>query len=67
MHQVPSLFKTITTGEEYGIVFGELPPPPVIPIPYFLFHFSKQRDICRDVHWGVDFPKGEGYYDHAHP
>jgi hypothetical protein len=24
-------------------------------------------DMYRDVHWRVDFPEGEGCYDHAHP
>jgi hypothetical protein len=40
--------------------------PLVILVSYFLFHFFEQRDICRDIHWGVNFMEGEGCYDHAY-
>jgi hypothetical protein len=50
MHQVHSLFKTITTSEEYGLVLRRITLPLVIPMSYFLFHFFDKMDICRDVH-----------------
>jgi hypothetical protein len=40
-------------GMNMGLYLGELPPPPVIPALFFLFHFFEKMDTCRDVHWGL--------------
>jgi hypothetical protein len=37
-------------GKNMGWYLGELPPPPVIPAQFFLFHFFEKMDISRDVH-----------------
>jgi hypothetical protein len=67
MRKVPFFLRPSPLVKNMGWYYGELPPSLVIPVPYFLSHFYEKMDICKDVHLGVDFPEGEGCYDHAHP